>query len=655
MLAEIVFPIPLKRTFHYYLPQEMELIAAPSQRVEVQLGNKNTIGYIRKICAEKDVDLSGVKRLKSVLKIIDEEPVFKEDVLLLSQTMADKWGASVGMYMGEFFANIPRDLTTASDSKQDSLKELIPFPLDGKYNNLYDYVKSEKTLAVCSVPEKIKLQVFENIAKSSLNNFFGSQILFLVPDLNAAEQIFNSFPDFLKQISVVWHAKLTQKKKRETVENVFSNIIKIVIGTRNSVFLPFSNLCLTIIDDENNTVYRNDEAEPLFNAKEVALMRSGLSKNKTVLCSDFIGVETFAYTQKDKCDYFDFTDNLDHKPNIQIENMQNSLFDIFARPVSDYLRECVLNGGKAVVISPRKGYAKRMLCANCGYMPVCPKCGPGLSVAYNSDKTQILLCEKCGKKYSVPAVCPKCGGKVFNDYGSGTQKIKEYLQKLLPKQEIFRFDGDVLSGSVKKMRSILTEFADTESAVLVGTKAALRNITPESLDLLVFINADADIKGPDFRATEKMYKTVTTAVSLLKKTGKIVLQTLEPENYVFNVLSDTNVESFLKTELEARKFFSYPPYSRLILIRFASHYLNGIQKRGMQLKGMLKPFLSEKTVQIMGPVTPFAQDKKKFFSEYYLIKCLTDVSYAKSLKLLYSMDEDKKIKHFITPDPYVFY
>lgn len=674
MLAELLFPIPLERTFHYSVPEEMELAVAPGLRARVSLRGKTTNGIILRILAEKDVDLTGVKKIKPLLEITDDAPLFEDSILAIAEKMEKNWGSPYGICAGEFFLNLPEEkypglkrfhgeilpqpdtmLSLPEDTDFPSREKAFGSEHIEKINHFFsNHFKTVHNLVL--LPAEKQSVLFGLCAKKIVN----SQVLFLVPDSSCAEAVYREMLPFFGDAIGVWHAQLTPAQKQRVLKGIISGRIRFLAGTRTAAFLPFARLRLSLIDASAEEVYRNNERLPLYNAAEVLKWRMEALGGHTFICSEFPSVENYGRAFSGRYSLTDLRENKKHPVKIEsrgveIIDMEAENFPgaILSQAAADRIQE-ISPYGKIAVIAPRKGYASRLFCANCGRMIRCPSCGPGMAVIKNREGLIELLCRRCGKRQEKPEKCPSCGGAVFHETGMGTQKTEAYLKKLVPEACIMRYDGDILGGSKQNREKIFQFSSSSSPSVLVATVIALRNIMPHSLDYMVFVDAGQDISSPDFRASEKLMRTIFSAKTLLKENGHLLIQTREPDNFVFSALSGNSYENFCREELETRKLFRYPPYSRLLLVRFASKNEGAVKACGRRLNEVLKKIIITKQAEIQGPVMPRGQENRKFFSEYWLVKSFSIDTAVKVLKTVSGQPKITGVKYFIVPDPQDF-
>jgi len=655
MLAELSFPIPLRRTFYYLLPDELELRAAPGLRAVAPLGKRAAaVGMILRVLPEKDADLTKFKELKSVTRLLDEEPLIPEDAPALAAWMAARWGSPRGLCLGAFYSHAPQEDPVLPPPPQPGLAAPLPqLPELKKFLEALA-VEPEGAYLLRLAPLERCEAVYPAVFAAALAGE-AAQGLLLVPDLNYIPALQAALEPVFPGRVGSWHARLTPKRRAEAWAGARSGLFKVVIATRTGVFLPFKDLSLALLDGEHEDVYRQEEAEPFYQTREVLLRRARALGARAVLASPCPTIESWGAAAGGGLQRFDAVPAArlaGPGPDVRVLDMTEYPGDILARPLADAVRRAVAGGGQALVIAGRKGYASRLFCAHCGWMPRCKECGPGLTLLKTAAAAPVLLCRRCGKREPKPEVCPSCGGRVFRDYGAGTQKTQEALSKLLPGTKIARFDGDVLRGSLKAMKAELESFSKGEADVLVGTRIALRELGAPRLKLAAFIDADADLSSADFRAAEKAYRSFYGAWRLLGAAGELFIQTREAGHYVFSRLTEMDYPSFADGELAARRDFFYPPFSHIVKARFASFDPRGVESAGGDLLKALS-FLGADG-EILGPVTPPGQEKKRFFSEYYLVKAASEKTAARCLAAAQALVQRPGVKYFVEADPHGF-
>ncbi len=649
MLAELAFPIPLRRTFYYLLPDELELAAAPGLRALAPLGKREAVGVILRVLPEKDADLSGFKELKSVIRLLDEEPLFPEDAVSIASWMSGRWGSPLGLCLGAFFAHSPKE--PAVPPPPPDLRLASPAPEMPELAGLLSAFSAGNCRALLRLEPERSARIYPAVFKAALSAP-GSQGLLLVPDISFVAPMEAALDEVFPGLVASWHARLTPRKRAETWAGAASGLWKAVVATRTGAFLPFRDLRLAAMDNEHEEVYRQEEAEPFYHAREVLLRRAAARGSSVLLASPCPSIEAWGAASSGELRRFDDVPPAGApRPSAAVSVLDMTQYpgEMMARPLADSLRSTVLAGGQAILIAGRKGYASRLFCANCGWMPRCPDCGPGMTIAKDQAGAASLLCRRCGRREPKPQSCPSCGGKVFRDCGTGTQKAQEAVSRLLPSAKVSRFDGDVLRGSMKVMQGELDSFSRGEADVLVGTRIALRDLGAPRLKLIAFVDADADLSSADFRSSEKAFRTFYWAWRLLGRGGELFIQSREAGHYVFSRLNEMDYPSFADDELASRRDFLYPPFCHIVKARFASFDRGAVDAAASDLKRALS-FLG-RGGEVIGPVTPAGQEKRKFFSEYYLVKAVSEADAARCLAAAQALKPRPGVKYFIDADP----
>ncbi|MBI4350757.1 MAG: primosomal protein N' [Elusimicrobia bacterium] len=653
MLAEISFPIPPRRTFYYLLPEELELKAAPGLRVLAPLGRREAAGMLVRVLPEKDADLTGFRELKSITRLLEEEPLFPEDALPLAGWMARRWGSPQGLCLGAFYANAPPELPAPERAPAPGLA--VPPPAPPELEKFIGTLSAGEQGAYLLrlAPRGRRELIYPAVFSAALRG--EAQGLLLVPDLGFIPALAAALEPVFPGRVGVWHARLTPRKRAEAWAGAFSGKYKVMISTRAGVFLAFRDLRLGLLDGEHEEVYRQEEAEPFYHAREVLLKRMKALGGQAVLASPCPSIESWGAAAAGGLSRFDAVPPgapAAGGPAVRVLDMERYPGDILARPLADSLRRVVSGGGQALLIAGRKGYASRLFCASCGWMLRCQACGPGMTLVKAAGGAPQLLCRRCGKKEPKPGTCPKCGGKVFRDCGTGTQKAQEAVSKLLPAAKIARFDGDVLRGSLKTMRAELESFSKGEADILVGTRIALRELGAPRLRLAAFIDADPDLSSADFRASEKAFRSFYGAWRLLGGEGELFIQTREAAHYVFSRLPGMDYPAFADSELAARREFFYPPFCHIVKVRFASFDRRALDAAEADLLKALS-FLGGRgeAGEILGPVIQPGEERRGFHSEYYLVKAAAESTAALCLEKAGTLPERRGVKRFIEADP----
>jgi len=687
MIAEIAFPVPLRRTFYYRIKEEMRADARLGLRVFASFGPRRTVGMIMKLHEDSDVDLSGFKELKSVEAFLDHVPAFLDDVPAIASWMQDRWNAPIGLavenffgqYMGDFLPPVPAAQAEGGAVPNGAFLPEVQPPLlsaslieitaklaafVGSQPRTFSAETAAKVRGEAHVlfgpPQNGRYDVYLELIRKAVAE--GGQVLCLVPDLNLIAPFEERLRSIFKpEALALWHSRLTPKQRREAWSGVRTGAVKVVVGARSAAFLPFKRLSLALIDEEQDDIYKAEEQEPNFHARELLLKRALYHGTCVVLASACPSMEAYSRVAEESFTWTDLPRPTLNRPSVTILDMESCRWEMISNPLGEKIKKEVAGKRQALVLTGRKGYSSLNICANCGWIKRCGRCRISMAVKKDSEVSQ-FVCWRCGRKESMPEVCPKCAGKVFRESGAGTQKVEAYLKKLLPGARVARFDGDVLKKSVKDARAVYEEFKKGDIDVLVGTRLLARGHDFPNLGVIGVIDSDAGLSAADFRASEKIFQTLFEAGSALFETQapepEFIVQTRQPKHYIFTVLPELDYLKFAKDELAARKDFFYPPFSELVRISFASFDLKAMTAFSEAVLAALNAPAGDEadapTLEILGPLSFSDPKRTKVVREYYLIKLADEKELAWCLGRLRTVKAPKAVKFKITADPYSF-
>ncbi|OGR87809.1 MAG: primosomal protein N', partial [Elusimicrobia bacterium GWF2_52_66] len=667
---EIAFPIPLHRTFYYRMPSALEACAAPGLRVLVPFGFRQAAGVIVKLLKDCEADLSGFKEVKSVIKLLDAKPVFKDDIVALAFWIRDRWNSPLGLSLEAFFSGRLSDpwafeytsrIPSVDDTPAHSecVGALSGFAAEAALRIGHAVGRGSPSAFLLETPPGVEREkIFAALCARALAS--GGQALVMVPDLNAMPPFADTLSKaFGAQSPALWHSRLTPRQREETWTGVLSGRNRVVLGTRSAAFLPFKKLALAIVDSEHENIYKQEEAEPHFHVRDLLLKRSAAHGTCVVLASPCPSVEAYGRALSGKFELVAPEAPQPGSAGVLVLDM-NNYAGLIAEPLVEKIKLSLESGRKVLLLTGRKGYTGLIFCVKCGWTRRCARCRVPMSVIKDEPEgKEMFLCRRCGKKDPYSEVCPRCSGTVFRRSGLGTQKAEEAVKKLFPGARTARFDGDVVRKSVKNARETLEGFFKGGTEILVGTRIAARDRGLETLGLVAVLDADAEISSTDFRASEKAFQLFYEAYHSLKAPGaELAVQTREPGHYVLSLLKEMDYKKFLNSELAARKDFFYPPFSFLIKVSFSSFDLKALEAfsevflKALDFSGEVGG--EEPGSEVLGPVGAADPKKRKFFSQYYLIKAADEKTSALCLEKLRALKAPKKVKMIVSADPYGF-
>ena len=433
----------------------------------------------------------------------------------------------------------------------------------------------------------------------------GKNVLFLLPEISLTKQITQRLEKKYGRQLGFYHQKLTDFERVEVWRRIRQNDIRILVGTRNALFLPYQNLGLIVVDEEHDSAYKPREVTPYFNAKDAALVLGGLYKAGVILGSATPSVESYYRARKDKMKYIFLNErfgnvNLPEYELINFKEAQESknVSGNFSARLIDEIKKTVEEKNQAIVLHNRRGYANVVECETCGYVNYCSNCD--VVMTYHKAANE-MKCHYCGQRASKPRTCPKCNSENLNERGVGVEQIHEEVSKLFPENEVDRMDVDSMR---KKFayEKLYEKIEDGETDIVVGTQMISKGLDFDHIELVAIPKADSLLYVQDFRAEERAYQLITQVsgrAGRVSGKGKILIQTYNPDHSVFQLIKMNNPAKIYKYILTERQKFHYPPFTKLIMIEMKHRREDKADRASQFLGSILRKYLPEECV--LGP------------------------------------------------------
>ena len=397
----------------------------------------------------------------------------------------------------------------------------------------------------------------------------------LVPEISLTPQTVGRFRGRFGDMVAVMHSRMSQGERYDQWDFIKSGAARVVVGARSALFTPLSNIGLIVIDEEHEGSYKQDSA-PRYDAREVARWMVARSGGVLVMGSATPSIEAlYACEQGGSWTKADLPDRANGKPlpTVEVVDMaaefRGGSRAMFSRKLVEGLRSELSLGRKAVLLLNQRGFAKFLLCRDCGFVPTCPSCDTSLTY---HERGRMLVCHHCGHTEIAPAVCPECGSPYLKKFGAGTQRVEAELRALLdgmpgvgPDVPIIRMDADTTSGKGAHER-LLEQFAGADAAVLLGTQMIAKGLDFEDVTLVGVINADTQLHLPDYRAAERTFSLIEQVAGRAGRAdlpGRVLVQTYEADNVAIRAAATYDRERFLRAELPKRRILLYPPFVRM--------------------------------------------------------------------------------------------
>ena len=458
------------------------------------------------------------------------------------------------------FKGDTNDLKQLNEFQQTALDEIKTSFKDKEVTLLHGITSSGKT------------EVYTKLIQDVLDT--GKQVLFLLPEIALTTQIITRLQRYFGNQISVFHSKYSMNERVEVWNNVLDNKLKarIILGARSSLFLPFSNLGLIVVDEEHETSYKQFEPSPRYNARDAAIVLSHMHKAKIVLGSATPSLESYFNAQQNKYGFVELNRRFGdvQLPKIELidikeKQRKKEMSGHFSDRLLIMIKEALEQKEQVILFQNRRGFSPVVECKTCGVSPQCPNCD--VSLTFHKYKHE-LRCHYCNYQRAMPNSCGACGSATLDNKGFGTEQIELELKELFPDYTIGRMDLDTTRGK-HGYQKIISAFEYKEIDVLVGTQMLSKGLDFENVSLVGILSADSMLNYPDFRAHERAYQMmvqVSGRSGRSKKQGNVAIQTFNPYHQILQQVSTTSYVEMYKEQLSERWQFQYPPYYRVIKI-----------------------------------------------------------------------------------------
>lgn len=460
-----------------------------------------------------------------------------------------------------------------------------------------------------------KTEVYlRSIAETLANN---QTALMLVPEISLTPQMVTRVKSRFGDLVAVLHSGLSNGERYDEWRRIERGEAKVVVGARSAVFAPLENIGLIIMDEEHESSYKQDET-PRYHARNVAKWRSDYYGATVVLGSATPSLESRARAQKGVYQHLLLPERINQQPlpAVQVVDMRQELRkhaeSNFSTELLDEIQIRMSRGEQSILMLNRRGYSSFIMCRDCGFVLQCPNCD--ISLTLHMD-THTMKCHYCGHEEPIPKICPNCQSHKIRYYGTGTQKVQEELQAIIPDAKILRMDVDTTrrKGMHEKL---LNSFGNQEADILIGTQMIAKGLDFPNVTLVGVLNADTALGLPDFRSSERTFQLLTQVsgrAGRADKTGSVIVQTFNPDHYAIKLAQHHDYEHFFQVEMNIRHRGKYPPYFYTLQISVSHEEEAQAAKAIMNIAQFLKPNLDKNSI-VLGP-TPksIARMNRKYY------------------------------------------
>ena len=527
------------------------------------------------------------EKLEEKFKKIDIKELEEKEILKIEASISEKKD-----YSSDNIEKVFRNKSLLNE-KQLAIKENIENS-DKKYFLLKGVTGSGKT------------EIYIELIKKAFFEGYGS--IFLVPEISLTPQMVERFQSEFKNNIAILHSSLSDIERAKEWESIYTGEKKIVLGVRSAIFSPVKNLKYIILDEEHEATYKQDSS-PRYNAKYVAIKRCLDEDAKLILGSATPSIESYYYAKTGIYELLSLEDRYGNAqmPDIQVVDMKQEDDLFFSKALLEEIKNTLLKNEQVILLLNRKGYSTYIQCKDCGYVEECDNCSIKMSYYKSTNKYK---CNYCGKQIYYTGKCTKCGSTNLIHSGKGIERIEEELKKYFD-VPIIKVDSE-LSRNKDYFSKIYKDFSDKKYSILIGTQIIAKGLHFPNVTLVGVINSDIILNFPDFRSGEKTFQLLTQVSGRAgrgDKKGKVIIQTYEPENNVIKDSKEENYDLFYEKEINSRKVFSYPPFSKILNIGFSSED----EARLLDISKKFYDEIKSQDIELYGPMPSMVYKVQKRF------------------------------------------
>ncbi|MDE6277075.1 MAG: primosomal protein N' [Muribaculaceae bacterium] len=563
----------------------------------------------------------------SLEELAEKADVSRANVKALSDKgLCEIFDKTISRYSCDTTATGP--LPALSKAQDEALRAIHKSFLDHQVTLLHGVTGSGKT--------EIYLHLIDYVMRQ------GKQALFLVPEIALTTQLTRRLQRVFGSKVVIYHSKFSDSERVDIWRRLLdTNEPLVVIGARSAVFLPFAKLGLVIVDEEHESSYKQHDPAPRYNGRDAATVLASMHGAKTVYGSATPTVETYYKAMTGKFGLVRLTERFEgaELPEIEIVDLrqERKMGRMHLEFISDKLLDAVHSTvderhRQAILFHNRRGYAPMARCRMCQFIPKCDFCD--VSLTYHRFHNT-LSCHYCGAAYPVPRVCPNCGEPAIEIVGFGTERLEEDLTEAFGQAKILRMDLDTTRNKDAYSR-IIDDFSEHKADILVGTQMVTKGLDFGNVELVGVLNADSLINFPDFRSAERAFNMLEQVGGRSGRRadgarGRVLVQTYNPEHPVLRFAATHDYEGFYGQELEERRAFNYPPFTRIINI-YVRHREAPVAQNGAEaLAADLRSILGNRVSAVQEP--PVSRIQNQYIRKI-MLKVEADASMAKVKDIL---------------------
>ncbi|MFD0835579.1 primosomal protein N' [Mariniflexile aquimaris] len=508
-------------------------------------------------------------------------------------------------------------------------------------NEIKEAFKEQSVVLLHGVTSSGKTEVYVKLIEDALNK--NQQVLYLLPEIALTAQLITRLQNYFGEQVSVFHSKYSSHERVEVWNNVLNNSAKaqIVLGARSSIFLPFNNLGLIIVDEEHEQSFKQFDPAPRYHARDTAIVLAHIHQAKTLLGSATPSLESYFNAKQNKYGFVEITKRFNDvlMPDIELVDIKDKLKKKlmkghFSDRLLEEMTQTLRDGHQIILFQNRRGFSPIVECNTCGHSPQCPNCD--VSLTYHQYRDQ-LRCHYCGFAEIMPKTCKACGSPDLDNKGFGTEQIEEEVKQLFPEKNVARMDLDTTRGKYG-YEKIITALEQQEIDILVGTQMLTKGLDFRNVKLVGIMNADNMLNFPDFRAHERSFQLmlqVSGRAGRTEERGKVLIQTYNPHHNILQQVSTNNYKEMYNEQMNDRYNYKYPPVYKQVKITLKHKDYNRVDAASIWFATSLRNVFGD---FILGPESPPIGRIRNQFYKNILVKIPKKQSLSKTKEAIIKMN-----------------
>ena len=507
------------------------------------------------------------------------------------------------------------------------------------YNSIRDHFAGKDIALLHGVTSSGKTEIYIHLIEEQIKK--GRQVLYMLPEIALTTQIILRLRKHFGATTGVYHSRLSDPERAEIWNRIAGNdasgSYRLILGVRSSVFLPFSNLGLVIVDEEHDGSYKQHDPSPRYHARDTAIMLAALHNAKTILGSASPSIESYNNAVNGKYGLTELMERFGmiKLPEIILANTREAykrkmMVSHFTPELLHAMDDALGREEQIILFQNRRGFSPYIECQECGWIPACVQCAVNLTYHKGINR---LVCHYCGYSTGMPSKCGSCNSTGMVTRGFGTEKIEDEIRIVFPSARVARMDQDTTRNK-NSFSKIIKAFEERKIDILIGTQMISKGLDFENLTVVGVLNADNLLNYPDFRAHERsfqMLEQVSGRAGRRKKQGRVVIQTSDPENRIIRLVLRHDYEGMFRMQAEERKSFNYPPFCRLVRINVKHKDKSMVNHYAGILGTDLRHAFGKR---VLGPESPAISQVQTWYIKTILIKIEREKPPARAKELI---------------------